>query len=81
MRSIASLKFSAATTIEDIPEAHLFAGSTFNFNLIPAQGAREDYLNGRFWSIFPNAYVNNGLQITQSILSTISREYHCDSRI
>ncbi|MCI55249.1 coat protein, partial [Trifolium medium] len=81
MNQTSTLKFSAATTIEDIHEAHLYAASTYNVNLLPANSDAANYHHGRFWDIVPNTYELARTQIIPGVLATITREFHCDSRI
>lgn len=76
-----SLNFSASTTIEDIPEAHLHCASTYNLHLIPRAADKADFQEGRFWTIVPDAHELPRAQIMSGVLATISREYHCDSRV
>ncbi|MCH93948.1 coat protein [Trifolium medium] len=78
MNQTSTLKFSAATTIEDIPEDHLYAASTYNVNLLPANSDATNYHQGRFWDIFPNTHELTRAQIIPGVLATITREFHCD---
>jgi hypothetical protein len=81
MNQSSTLKFSATTTIEDIPEANLFAASTYNVNLLPASSDAANYHHGKFWDIFPNTHELTRAQIIPGVLATITREFHSDSRI
>ncbi|GAU42386.1 hypothetical protein TSUD_123820 [Trifolium subterraneum] len=76
MNQTSTLKFSAATTIEDIPEAHLCAATTYNFNLLPANSDAAKYHHGRFWDVFPNTHELTRAQIIPGVLATITREFH-----
>lgn len=81
MNQTPTLNFSASTTIEDIPESHLYAASTYNVNLLPANNDAAHYHHGRFWDIVPNTRGLTRAQIIPGALATITREFHCDSRI
>ncbi|CAJ2640729.1 unnamed protein product [Trifolium pratense] len=81
MNETFSLKFSAATTIEDIPEDHLYAASTYNVNLLPVNSDAANYHHGRFWDIFPNTRELTRTEIIPGVLDTITCEFHSDSRI
>jgi hypothetical protein len=59
MNQTSTLKFSATTSIEDIPEADLYAASTYNVNLIPAKSDPANYHHGKFWDIVPNTYTHS----------------------
>ncbi|WJX32176.1 hypothetical protein P8452_20533 [Trifolium repens] len=81
MNQTSTLKFSATTTIEDIPEADLYAASTYNVNLLPAKSDPANYHHGKFWDIVPNTHELTRAQIIPGVLATITREFHSDSRI
>ncbi|WJX38229.1 hypothetical protein P8452_25915 [Trifolium repens] len=81
MNQTSTLKFSATTSIEDIPEADLYAASTYNVNLLPAKSDPANYHHGKFWDIVPNTHELTRAQIIPGVLATITREFHSNSRI
>lgn len=81
MRSNLSLVFKADTSVEDISLNHIFAAQTYNIYLSPNDDGHAGLRHGEFWSIFPDAFTMSGVQIYPGIFSSLTRDYHCHSRI
>lgn len=74
MRNNARFKVDARCVIEDIPDAHTYAGITFGFNCHTVR-------TGEFWNISPDTSGRDDIEVLPGVLSTIMREYHSDVRI
>lgn len=74
MRNNARFKVDARCVVEDIPDAHTFAGITYGFNCHTVR-------TGDFWNIVPDVAGRDDIEVIPGVLSTIMREYHSDVRI
>ena len=81
LASTATLTVRATTTVPDIPDAHIFAATTYHMNVIPQGRQSNDFQHGQFWTIAPNAFSKRSISVYQGVLSTITREYHSETRI
>uniref|UniRef100_M4DUG7 Uncharacterized protein n=1 Tax=Brassica campestris TaxID=3711 RepID=M4DUG7_BRACM len=81
MRSNLSLVFKAATSVEDISRAHIFAANTYNIYLSPNDDGHGALRRGVFWSIHPDAFTKSGIEIYPGVFSSLARDYHSHSPI
>lgn len=81
LRSTANTRFTATTSIVDLPNAHYYAASTYQFNLAATAAEQANLLQGPFWTVVPDAWTKMDISVFQGVLTSIARDYHSDVRI
>jgi len=81
LRDSARCSFEATLALRGVPDAHVYAAMTYAFNMSTSDAASRAYRLGPFWTLGPNAFENDSIEVLPGVLSTIIREYHSDQRI
>ena len=67
------------TTIVDIPDSMYYAAATYAYNLMLNDALPNR--SGQFWLAVPDVAGHDDVSTLQGVLSSITRDYHCDTRL
>lgn len=81
LRNSARATFNSRVALKEVPDVSVYAAITYGINSYSNVDDQQSARLGNFWSLGPDVKGRDNLEVLPGVLSTITREYHSDTRI